>query len=619
MSMIDYIIATQPEYERQQSASFLLDAFHEGFSPPFSGSIYEWARNNIALPTTYQIPGAFDVSRSRYMIQPFDDLKDHTIRQVNLQWAVQLGKSVLAEIFAAWKMVNDAGNMLWLHQTIDAAKDAADSRINPILRSTKEVKDLMPTDRYSQKKLVITLPHMNLFIKAANESSLQSRTIKNIIMDECWLYDSGFIIQGKARAAAYPKTKKILCVSQAGLESSDWDKELNKGKLYRYGWVCPKCNNLQPWEWNIQRPDEKWAGIIWNKVNNPDNTTNIMETSKTARLQCYHCDNYIKDTPVNRRMLNDSGSYICVKEDGDPETHSYTVPSMANIDISFASLVVEYLQAKHDFEASGYIVPLQEFYTKKLAKSWDDNCQIKAVKLAMSEYDINADIPDEKFRFLTVDCQQDLIKFYLVVRSWAEGGKSRLLHRGWVSTFEAVREIQTKYKIKDQHVFLDSGYEATKIYQECVNCGHEGMLGKVKHWFSWNALKGMPNDSYYTVTDPTTKQRIRSPVSGLNWADPGAGQYKATKRCPLYLWSNDSIKDMLRNFRDKKAAEWLVPSEDEEYNNMMNSEYKKKTIEKGTGKEKWMWVKKSSKTRNEAWDCEAEQLVAAWLTGIIKP
>jgi hypothetical protein len=598
----------------------LVKAWQDGFAPPERLGIKDFAAKYISLPNSYAIPGRVDIKRSRYMLAVLEALEDPNVRIVVLQCAVQTGKSLIAELFAPYLIVNAPGNILWLCQDETMAKTIAETRINPILYSTEPVKNLLPRNRFAKKRNLIHFPnHTALIIDGANPNNLQSLSVRYLIGDEVWRWKAGYLQQFLARSAAFPNTSKALIISQAGDLEHDFTQLWDLGHSAEWAWTCPHCNRLQQYSFNQQRADSTYAGVRWdrNERTKPDGQTyNLVEVAKTARLECFHCAKEVTDTPVNRRLLNDTGDYIITNPNADPKIKSFRWNALANIDIAIGSVVSQYLQAKQADEIAGYRTPLEHFQNKVLALPWNPNLQLQVIRAAIAAYDVSEKWGDERHRFLTIDVQADC--FWFVVRAWALNGESRLIAFGRKDTWEQLKEVQDLYKVANGKVFVDARHKPNECYAKCVQFGAEKEVTlasgrKVKHFFAWQALMGSDAKDFPHTINGRTERRIYSELLEM---DPGIGKPgPKLHKCNRYMFSNESAKDILhRHFRGR-AAKFLMFAEDAEYNEQMNSEVKRKFVDKKTGKITWRWVR--IKKKNHIWDMEANQMVCASMVGCL--
>lgn len=604
-------------------------AIHDGWEPPFTGEIWEWAAAFMDMQDGYSIKGRFDISISRYMLKPFQALRNRRIRQVNIQKAVRTGGSVIADIWVPYLFANDPGDMLWLLQDEDMAKLYMRTRFQPNLDNCPPVRTLLESleSRHDRQNLSIKFPGMSFVAGGLNEGNVQSLGKRYVIVDEGWMARrNGLIRQAIARTDDYPHNAKILVIGQGGWKDDDSDKEFKKGMQYDWGWTCPDCNRLQPYEFNFQREDGSYAGVIWDKnAKQADGSWNLIRVMETAHFECKFCGHGIADTPDNRSRMNASGDYIQTA-DGLPNVASFHWPSEAAIQLPLANLAAEYLQAKAQ-KKLGNIIPMIEFTQKKRAQSWDEENGIQEVHVLQSgDYDVSKAWEGEKWRSMQVDCQEALAKFYFNVTAWG-AGEVRELDRGSCNTWGELVETQRKWNVKDQHVFVDLGYEQTLVLRECVKHGHEEIIKGKRMWMCWTGLKGMDQQTW-----PHEVQRrdggidyVHRPYAPRKYFDPMIGQKTAGSRrtVPVYYWSNLHIKNTLSAWRDGKSGKmFCLPCPDkhgkdrESFTSQMHAEEKRLIRRPQDGRlvARWECV---GKRPNHFWDCWNESFVAAYIKRII--
>ena len=594
----------------------LLKSFQDGWQPPYSGSVHAWANENVSLPNNYAITGKFDVSISRYLIQPFDDLLNPKIRQVNLCAAIQTFKSGVSEVFLPYIISNDPGPVLKLHQTDEMAQTFTETRLIPLLENCKPVKDILSVDRHSAKKRSINLPHMAVKISGPKESVLAGMSIKYLMLDEAWLYPKEVIQKAKGRTSAFSHNCKIIISSQPGIEGDDWSKEFHSGIIYEWSWLCPQCKNFQPYYWSEKKPgwtkeNPQWAGIVWDKHLTPDRKHYDLEaTGNSARLVCFHCPCELKDTKENRTYLNATGKYLCTKATGNPEIHSYTWNAFANPRITFKSKIIQYLQAKDHQKRTGNTDLLTVFRQQVLGKEREKFESINITKIITEVYDPQGTWAEEAYRFMTVDYQQHLGEKWYVIRAWSKTGESRLIKFGHVHSWDDIQKIANENKVRTPYVMVDSGFNTTEVYAECVKRGQEMVIGGRKYWVGWTALNGDGGTDY---KNPDGIRRYyqeskRDPQLHSNPAYRG-------KYARLITWSNLSIKNILFHLRAGKGVKWISATNDPEYEKQLNSERLEDVENLKTGLMEKRYEKKHND--NHLLDCEAQQVLAAYMVGIL--
>jgi hypothetical protein len=624
---------SEPPEPASNTRNVINTAIRAGWDLPFRGEIYEYGRQ-IDLQEGYAIKGNFEVERSRYLIEPFKALRDPRVRKVIVLKAVQTGGTLLSDIWIPYIITCDPGDLLWLFQDDDFAGRYMDQRFIPgCLKRAPGVMELLDAKgKFALQRKQFLLPSMSALIGGLNEGNVQSLSKRYVIITEAWMaHSNGLIRQAIARTTAYPHTSKVFIESQGGIEGEDLDLQWNESTKAALHWNCPHCSFSQPFEFSRKREDGSWAGMKWdtNDITCPNGYWNYDLVGQTARYECFQCRQRIEDQPLVRRQLNDSYHYVITNTKAEAGVLGFHWPSEANIDNSFAGLVVEYLKAKAQDEQFGYRLPLQEFYQKRRAINWNPNLTMDVVRSAYEPYDASADWPQERFRFLLVDCQKDLKEFWWIVRAVALDGESRQLARGKAESFEQIAKLQELWKIKDNRVFLDGGYEQTRVAQECVQHGHIATqrVGSItrKVWLCWIILKGSGLHSFQH-THPQTEVKEDRIYSRLDYIDPHIGKKINGKqhnfRVPYYNWSNLQVKDILRRYRDQDHAPKFLclpddapPSDVFSYTSQMNSEIRERQFNE-RGQKITIW-RPIPRRPNHWWDCEAMFIAVCAIVGII--
>lgn len=111
---------------------------------PDRSPIYEWARKHIVLPESYATPGPFNARITPWLIPIFDALQNPLVRRVHFRKAVQIGGTLVADIWIPWIIANDAGPISWTMQTEEMTERHAKSRLNPLLERCRPVAAMLP-------------------------------------------------------------------------------------------------------------------------------------------------------------------------------------------------------------------------------------------------------------------------------------------------------------------------------------------------------------------------------------------------------------------------------------------------------------------------------------------
>lgn len=587
----------------------LIGIYSNNLTPPYMGGIRKWAEENVILPPAYAIPGKLDMSISPYLLEPLHDIDDPKVTQINLALATQVGKSLVAEIAIPYWIMNKPKPILRIFHNDAVSNTFAETRLIPLLRNINAMKALLSHDRFSTRKNAINLPHVSVTMKGCNESMAHGLSIGYLLCDEIHQWDVGMFNKFLARTTAFSGRRKIICCSQPSQVGSEWDTIYSKGIVYEWQWLCPSCGKRQPYIWSKEKKTGGYAGFNWDTILNNDGSTNINDSSKTTWLECEECDHRVHDTPIERRYLNDTGKYVCIKSDGDSAIKSYTCPNFVNINLTFESAATQYMLAKKMLKYTGLTEQMEIFVTQVLGKFYKKDELVDVSKIITEYYDKSVD--KDWIVSMGVDVQRVGAVKYYCVRAWhRNGNESRRLDFGVSIHWEEIEEIRKKYNVPLPMVHVDSGdgESTVEVYQECLKRGQIIKVGGALQYISWTPTKGDGAKTSYKHSDDIT--RLYSPVSNQDSGFPHGHKLKGIP-APLVLFSNYSLKTILANLRDNAMpnVEWKIDVADEEYDRQMYAEGLKDVIDKKSGLTQKRWIQ--TRQENHFWDCEVLCLLGA--------
>jgi hypothetical protein len=272
--------------------------------------------------------------------------------------------------------------------------------------------------------------------------------------------------------------------------------------------------------------------------------------------------------------------------------------------MGWGKVVELWLKAKEE-ELKGNLAPLKEFVTLRLAEAWDDRAFLSYSVPNFLEYNPSEEWPDEMFRAMTVDCQEHLAEFHVVIRAWSRDGSSRLLDYATVNTEAELVELQQRWKIKPHLVGADCAYERYRVYDMC-------------HRHGWTAMCGDDRREWLHLLEDNSGRKVTRPFFQTR-GDPRTGKNFAGRTwCVLINWSNPTIKDLLWLLKEGKGAPWAVcdlgPERSERYAKQLDSERKREAIDR-FGRIVMTWRKIRA---NHVWDAECMQIVFACLAQVFK-
>ena len=467
-------------------------------------------------------------------------------------------------------------------QDEDAAKDYSKERLMPMLESCAPIREQFPRDRHRKTNTELFLTTCTLKLGAANNNFLRSWSIRWLFGDEVSAWRPGMLARARARTTRYWNRKHWLS-STPEEEGSDFDGAFQAGTCEHWHLQCQGCNELfAPAFYEVVRWDA-------NETTKPNGVWDYEEVAKTVRMVCPHCEHSHENTEANWRAMS-RGGYKASNPNPTPRVRSFSFNqlSLPPSVMPWADLVVDFLKAKQH-AAAGYIQPLREFVTLRLAEPWKATNHVDIEKVVVKDYEPGAEWEDEATRFLTVDVQAYLEEFWAVCRSWSKTGASRLLTFRRLTSFDDIEAMRKEYNVAPQRTFLDVGYQRARV---CAEMGRYG----------WMGLRGEDVIDYaHNINGHTVRRMFSKPT-----------RVSATGRTapPVFRWSNPTTKDVLQLLKSGKSHPWEVCDLGDladEYAKQIDSERKREVLDKH-GRTTLRWI---SFRANHAWDCELMQVVAA--------
>lgn len=586
---------------RNPLSSILRDAW----TPADRREPWRWCEDHIKSIPYSPLPGPFRSENSPWIREVMEAIVAPKIRLVSIIAAVQSSKTTSPELTLCYIIANLPGPCLWLDQTDEDAKDESESRLQKLFESCEPVKKLFPKNKNKQRNCTIHFSNgMTLWLLGAyNKTNLQRRSIRWLFGDETWRWPVGHMAEAEARTTAFGWLGKCVFMSQGGEENDDTHRKFETTDMREWHYKCPKCGKYIPY---------KWENVEWDDDCKDENGEyDFSKINHSTALKCPECGEYFEDSDRMRRILNRDGKFIALNPNASKENVGFHWNALASM--SWGKLAELYLRAKIAAR-KGDSSLLQQFYQKRLALAWREFAEDYRLEIASGSYN-SGDVWDDEagfnklseiiappfaenevvapLRIMSVDVQMNC--FYLVVRAWSINGSSRLLWHEKVLTWEDIEEIQKRFRILDNLVFVDAGYNSFEVYKHC---------GK-RHWI---ALMGDNRTNFFhKLPNGKTVLRFYSPVKHIF-----ISRYV---KCRMHFWSNLNVKDTLarirRNQNPADGATWEVPTDiSEDYLKQMESEHR---IKKGNS---WIWEQIGNRP-NHYLDCEAMNCAGALMLKIV--
>lgn len=492
-----------------------------------------------------------------------------------------------------WLIAEDPGPCMWVTANEEEALKFAKERLMPSLEACPPVAALLPNDRTKKKAKEVFFPHMTLEVIGSNApSKLQSKPRRWLLLDEVRNWPPGALPMVLKRSRTFWNARQCV-ISTPGNEHDAVHQEFLKGNQQVWVIECPKCKEPHELLWDYM----KWET---DEITKPKGRYDFDKLAETIRLQCPKCGYETWDTPSERRRLTNHGDWFETNPEAPENRKSFTWNAVLPTWVAWRDLVEEFITSKKAL-SWGDPEPLKTFICESLGQPWQD--RLKYGKRDQWEdnrkgtFKLLDPWEGEHRRFLAVDVQKDCL--YYVCRAFGTHGSSRLMDYGRLPGFSELREKIDFLGVDQDDVVIDSGYNATSVYDEVTKSG-----------YTWKPMKG--DDFQYFIVDGV-RQSWKHTL-----ADPAMGTAMAgmVKPVGLFVYSNPAIKDLVAEYRQGLGPSWQIPENvTMDYIEQMNAEHREELVDTH-GKVTYKWINKPRRP-NHYWDCECMVMVAGLVTGTI--
>ena len=529
-----------------------------------------------------------------------DALADPSVSWLAILKATQVGVSELVRCAIGRWAIHDPGDVLWVMST-QAAAERSMVKLRKMFQNTPGLRHLLSDRRSDTTLLELVLTNgMRIVIGwAGSAASLASDPFPRVVLDEVALYrwstqhaGSPVHLAGDRTKTAGRRAKVVLLSSPIAEDDQICTAHREVADRRVFAVPCPACGTVQPWEWERVR----WAGgSVLEAPSDPDARLAAAEVVRRDQSAWMACE--VETCAGNlepRTAMRDERARWVQEEPAQPsERRAYHVPEAWHWETTLSDLVAKFLRATSP-------ASLGTFWTGSLGLVMRTATTAINASLFKSRAIYPATVPAWATVVLsTADTQ--LAGWWLMVRAWGKGGRSRLLDWGWVSTEAELvaRGLHARFKVEGP-----TELEASPA-KLAVDTG-----GGMKQATAEDADGSRTKQVYALV------KRTRGMVAIKGEGDRAAleGQPHRVSKVEgleLHLVRKDFYADELARLvqcRDPVLWEECVGADDPTYTRQMSSEHK--VLEtSGTGS-KWLWKKRSAGTPNHLWDCGRYQV---WL------
>lgn len=561
----------------------------------------EWAEQNRTLsPEESDEPGPYTFDRTPYW-RDVCDWFVKSVEEITVLKGAQVGYSELIRNITGYCIDVDPGPTMFLMSDQKSAEDFRVERLEPLITNTEAIKAHVSPKRKHNTKHRIRFRFMSLFMAWAGSSAgVKSRPIRYLFCEEPDEFKNFSGTGGDPLAKADKRltvakskgrARKVIGGTPTTRRGNVWKSwEMCTAKMHF--WVpCPCCNGYQ---------ELHWKSVKWPESDEPDRKKRAekIKTESLAYYECEHCKEKIRDhqkPPMLRRGLWASEDQA-VTRDGrvvgpavTAKRIGFFLPSTYSPWVSFSQLAEEWLNAQDDVQA------LCDFINQRLAQPFEETREKTEPSLFKEKAAAaGPSMLVPKWTTLlvaTADTQGNNDQdgyFWYTIRAWTNGYRSQLVDYGIANSKAELIERTVNARIP----FEGGGTATPQIL--LIDSGGP-------RWFEIYQLA-------------QSDGRIK-PTKGASTQQVSMAQERIQKTHNVVLWLIDTeqSKDALhRLIHDPDKARWLphkLVADDDQYADQMASEAK--MFDPQTGKEEWKTLPGQEKN-NHIWDCEHQQVAAAW-------
>lgn len=584
-----------------------------------SGS--RWAEQNIICVPDSPIIGRLSFATTQWLRAPIDAGTTGPAVRVTCLMPVQSGKTLLFKCCTIYHLRLLPSPCLFLTDTPENAEDFALTSLNPMLKANPAFSGIISKDRSKETKMTHVYTNGSVLWTrgASTKGNLQRRSVRVVVMDECWLYPPGHMDEAVARTTRFSGWCKIIEGSQGGEIDGDLDKSWKRSSMSEWSWTCPHCSAARPWDLNM---------VDWDKnARRPDESPDWEAIERSLVYKCNACGHTMPADTYHRARLNELSAYVPQNENADPHHEGFHMTAFCFLPAM--QLVREYINAKSrakdgDFEA------LKIFNQKRLALPWSAEMEIFEASLKSSQEITYGEKlwermgwlaqkrlyekrPADEFNprplvFMAVDVQRG--SFWYAVRAFSINGDSMLMECGELNSWEEIPAKATEWGVPSPHVGIDSGDQTQTVYAFCIENNFLALKGLRQKKFRVTEKKGGKSVYYERTYNNGIFVPVQVPVRLAN----GKNVIRM-KNAKLISFSANAMKDGIYFARRRtargKSPLMEHPSETPEFYELHLAKSERRVLKNG----EWVWEQVGDRP-NHLLDCETMLRTLALRKGV---
>lgn len=569
-------------FRKYETKKYIYESL-EYLMPPENINVSEWAEKYRILDSkSSNMPGPWRNSVTPYLKGIMDEFSNYETEKIIFVKPTQVGGTEAMQNMIGYVIAQDPAPTLIVYPTDTLAETTSDNRIVPMIKSSKALKNKFLERESSKTEL--QFDNMYISLSGSNSpSGLASKPIRFLFLDEVDKYphasktEADPISLAEERIKTFPNSKVYMCSTPTLRSGHIWKEKESADIEKHYFLPCPHCGEYI---------ELKFAQIKW-----PDKSTGMSyaERAEFANYICQNCGCVITDNQ-KAQMLKQGEWRNIKKKTNFSRSVAFWMNTLYSPFTRFSEIAKAFMLSKDDPEK------LQNFTNSWLAEPWEDT---KLKTNADTVLERQTDIPEFEVppwaKLLTggVDVQENCM--YYTIRAWGDFLTSQNICHGQAFSFNEIDRIMNlEYRKADGTLFLpalvliDSGDQTDEVYDFCA---------MHSEW----ALPCKGTGSMLSHYKLSTVNKTSSKAYGMNLVIVDGGKYK------------DMITGRMR--KPNGQGSWMVYKNcDLEYANQVTAEHK--IFERSGGKERMVWVLKSSHADNHYLDTEVYAAAAADVMGV---
>lgn len=252
----------------------------EFFLPPPDLRPSEWAEQAIEIPAGNALPGPLRFANAPYQREPLDMTADPSCERITLKWGAQVGKTQLALIAQAYRIVQNPVSQIMMQPSQGDLHTWLETKFNPLVEANSDLQALIAKPRgrdgVNNQRMKSYPGGFLMFSWSGSPKTMRGRSAPFIVCDETDGYDRtaeghpvGLLWQ---RAATFGDQRMLLEISTPTIKGASWiDSAYEQGDQRRFYVCCPHCGRAQPL---------RWSQVVWEKDSSGEHLP------ETARYLC---------------------------------------------------------------------------------------------------------------------------------------------------------------------------------------------------------------------------------------------------------------------------------------------------------------------------------------------